>query len=73
MGTVSLFIFTSSSGPPIYISTYNETPYEDPAIRAVISDEYFQNPNAWHVKIALVNYTTVEIHQSDRVLRQFRF
>ncbi|MBA0785097.1 hypothetical protein Gotri_000168, partial [Gossypium trilobum] len=42
------------------------TTYEDPAIRAVIPDEYFQNPNAWHVKVALVNYATVEMHQSDR-------
>ncbi|MBA0673728.1 hypothetical protein Goklo_029659, partial [Gossypium klotzschianum] len=49
------------------------TPYEDPAIRAVISDEYFQNPNAWHVKVSLVNYATVEMHQSNKVLRQFRF
>ncbi|MBA0785297.1 hypothetical protein Gotri_028204 [Gossypium trilobum] len=45
------------------------TPYEDPTIRAIIPDEYFQNPNAWHAKVALVNYTTVEMHQSDRVLR----
>ncbi|KAH1097789.1 hypothetical protein J1N35_014710 [Gossypium stocksii] len=44
------------------------TPYEDPVIRAVILDEYFQNPNAWHVKLPLVNYATVEMHQSDRVL-----
>ncbi|MBA0876693.1 hypothetical protein Goshw_001606 [Gossypium schwendimanii] len=107
MGTVSLSIFTSSSGPPIYIPTHNElirwnhlasyarlpasledirllldqqseaqfqwTPYEDPAIRVVIPNEYFQNPNAWHVKVALVNYATVEMHQSDRVLRQFGF
>ncbi|MBA0876696.1 hypothetical protein Goshw_001606, partial [Gossypium schwendimanii] len=42
------------------------TPYEDPAIRVVIPNEYFQNPNAWHVKVALVNYATVEMHQSDR-------
>ncbi|KAG8499591.1 hypothetical protein CXB51_006213 [Gossypium anomalum] len=49
------------------------TPYEDPAIRAVISDEYLQNPNAWHVKVSLVNFTIVEMHQSDRVLRQFGF
>ncbi|MBA0670832.1 hypothetical protein Goklo_029143, partial [Gossypium klotzschianum] len=49
------------------------TPYEDPVIRAVISDEYLQNPNGWHVKVLLVNFTTVEMHQSDRVLRQFRF
>ncbi|KAG8501160.1 hypothetical protein CXB51_003246 [Gossypium anomalum] len=30
------------------------TPYDDPAIRAVISDEYVQNPNTWHVKVPLV-------------------
>ncbi|KAG8497102.1 hypothetical protein CXB51_008299 [Gossypium anomalum] len=50
-----------------------QTPYEDPAIRAVIPDEYLQNPNAWHVKVPLVNFAIVEMHQSDRVLRQFRF
>ncbi|KAG8496338.1 hypothetical protein CXB51_009196 [Gossypium anomalum] len=49
------------------------TPYDDPAIRAVIPDEYVQNPNAWHVKVPLVNYVTVEMHESDKVLRQFRF
>ncbi|KAG8472888.1 hypothetical protein CXB51_034856 [Gossypium anomalum] len=30
------------------------TPYEDPAIRAVILEEFFQNPNIWHVKVPLV-------------------
>ncbi|MBA0753002.1 hypothetical protein Gogos_022277, partial [Gossypium gossypioides] len=49
------------------------TPYEDLAIRAVIPDEYFQNRNGWHVKVPLVNFATVEMHQSDRVLRQFGF
>ncbi|MBA0672191.1 hypothetical protein Goklo_029440 [Gossypium klotzschianum] len=49
------------------------TPYEDPAIRAVIPDEYFQNPNAWHVKVPLVNFSIVEMHQSNRVLRQLGF
>ncbi|KAG8499277.1 hypothetical protein CXB51_005782 [Gossypium anomalum] len=49
------------------------TPYEDPAIRAVIPDEFLQNPNPWHVKVALVDYATMEMHQSDRVLRQFGF
>ncbi|MBA0878539.1 hypothetical protein Goshw_007525, partial [Gossypium schwendimanii] len=34
------------------------TPYEDPAIRAVILDECFQNLNAWHVKVPLVNFAT---------------
>ncbi|KAH1107559.1 hypothetical protein J1N35_011327 [Gossypium stocksii] len=45
------------------------TPYEDPTIWAVILDGYFQNPNIWHVKVSLVNFATVEMHQSDRVLR----
>ncbi|MFQ6623850.1 hypothetical protein Gotur_003280 [Gossypium turneri] len=49
------------------------TPHEDPTIRAVIPDEFFQNLNIWHVKVPLVNYTTVEMHQMDKVLRQFRF
>ncbi|KAK5832845.1 hypothetical protein PVK06_016648 [Gossypium arboreum] len=49
------------------------TPYEDPEIRAEIPDEFFQNPNIWHVKVLLVNYAIVEMHQLDRVLRQFRF
>ncbi|KAH1091648.1 hypothetical protein J1N35_018905 [Gossypium stocksii] len=50
-----------------------QTPYEDLAIRAVIPDEFFQNSNIWHVKVPLVNFATVEMHQSDRVLGQFGF
>ncbi|MFQ6622013.1 hypothetical protein Gotur_003120 [Gossypium turneri] len=49
----------SLSEPPIYISTHNE---------AVIPDEFFQNLNIWHVKVPLVNYATVEMHQTDRVI-----
>ncbi|MBA0875572.1 hypothetical protein Goshw_003335, partial [Gossypium schwendimanii] len=49
------------------------TPYKDPAIRAVIPDEFLQNRIAWHVKVALINYGTMEPHQSDRVLRQFGY
>ncbi|KAH1083696.1 hypothetical protein J1N35_023457 [Gossypium stocksii] len=49
------------------------TPYEDPAVRAVIPDEFLQNPNIWHVKAPMVTYAIVEMHQSDRVLRQFGF
>ncbi|MFQ6624875.1 hypothetical protein Gotur_003541, partial [Gossypium turneri] len=41
---------------------------QDLAIRAVIPNEFFQNPNIWHVKVSLVNYTTIEMHQTDRVL-----
>ncbi|KAH1064484.1 hypothetical protein J1N35_029471 [Gossypium stocksii] len=47
--------------------------YEDSAIRAVIPDEFFQNLNIWHVKVPMVTYAIVEMHQSDRVLRQFGF
>ncbi|KAG8480406.1 hypothetical protein CXB51_025084 [Gossypium anomalum] len=49
------------------------TPYEDSAIWAVISDEFFQNLNIWHVKVPLVNYAIVEMHRSDRVLQKFGF
>ncbi|KAH1090772.1 hypothetical protein J1N35_018029 [Gossypium stocksii] len=49
------------------------TPYEDPKIQAIILDEFFQNLNIWHVKVLLVNYATVKMYQTDRVLRQFRF
>ncbi|MBA0726223.1 hypothetical protein Golax_002065, partial [Gossypium laxum] len=50
-----------------------QTPYEVLTIRIVIPDEFFQNLNIWHVKFLLVNYATVKMHQTDRVLRQFRF
>ncbi|MBA0838197.1 hypothetical protein Goarm_010276 [Gossypium armourianum] len=46
---------------------------QDPTIRAVIPDKFFQNLNIWHVKGPLVNYATIEMHQTDRVLRQFGF
>ncbi|KAH1083366.1 hypothetical protein J1N35_023127 [Gossypium stocksii] len=49
------------------------TPYKDLAIQAVIPDEFFQNPNIWHVKVPLVNYATIKMHQTDRVLWQFGF
>ncbi|MFQ6636420.1 hypothetical protein Gotur_014161, partial [Gossypium turneri] len=47
------------------------TLYEDLTIQAVIPEEFLQNPNAWHAKVVLINYATVEPHQTDRVLRQF--
>ncbi|MFQ6655263.1 hypothetical protein Gotur_025903 [Gossypium turneri] len=49
------------------------TSYKDPIIQAVNLDEYLQNPNAWLVNVPLVNFAIVEMHQSDRVLWQFRF
>ncbi|MBA0866694.1 hypothetical protein Goshw_023491, partial [Gossypium schwendimanii] len=44
------------------------TPYEDPAIRALILNEIFHNLNIWHVKVPLGNYATVEMHQTNSVL-----
>ncbi|MFQ6623180.1 hypothetical protein Gotur_002811 [Gossypium turneri] len=42
------------------------TPYEDLTIRAVISDQFFQNPNIWQVKVPFVNYAIIEMHQTDK-------
>ncbi|KAG8481049.1 hypothetical protein CXB51_025761 [Gossypium anomalum] len=41
---------------------------KDSAIQAVIPDEFFVNPNAWHVEVILVVYATVKMHEIDRVL-----
>ncbi|KAK5785170.1 hypothetical protein PVK06_039722 [Gossypium arboreum] len=49
------------------------TPYEDSTIQAVILNEFLQNLNIWHVRVPLVSYTIVEIHQMDRLLQQFRW
>ncbi|MFQ6659452.1 hypothetical protein Gotur_028351 [Gossypium turneri] len=49
------------------------TPYEDPVIRVVILEEFFVNPNSLHVKVPFVMYATVEMHEADRVFRQFGF
>ncbi|KAG8486315.1 hypothetical protein CXB51_019657 [Gossypium anomalum] len=88
MGSVSLSIFTPSTsyvGIPTTLEDirllldqrlevhFQWTLYEDQTIRAVIPDEFFQNLNIWHVKVSLINYATVEMHQTDRVFRQFGF
>ncbi|MBA0763245.1 hypothetical protein Gotri_012730 [Gossypium trilobum] len=54
---------------PFLCPQFQWTSYEDPTIRVVILDEFFQNSNIWHVKVRLVNYATVEMHQTNRVLR----
>ncbi|MBA0768360.1 hypothetical protein Gotri_017163 [Gossypium trilobum] len=41
------------------------TPYEDPIIREVIPEEFLVNPKVWHVKVSLVVYATVEMHETD--------
>ncbi|MBA0765176.1 hypothetical protein Gotri_014425 [Gossypium trilobum] len=74
MGAIPVIIFTSSSKLPVYIPSRNKferTPYEDPAIQECILEKFFVNPNIWNVKIPLVVYIIVEMHESNRVLRQF--
>ncbi|KAG8486788.1 hypothetical protein CXB51_020149 [Gossypium anomalum] len=75
-----IYIFTHNEVEPFdelcrntYLSR-RYTTYIRPTIGSrIILDEFFQNPNVWHMKVPLVNYATVEMHQSDRILRQFRF
>ncbi|KAK5838921.1 hypothetical protein PVK06_007668 [Gossypium arboreum] len=72
MGTISAAIFTSSNELPVYIPTHNKfecTPYEDLTIREVILEEFFVNLNTWHLKVPLIIYDIVEMHEIDRVLR----
>ncbi|KAH1097322.1 hypothetical protein J1N35_014243 [Gossypium stocksii] len=76
MGVVPAAIFTSLSRLPLYISTPNKfewMPYSDPTIQECILLEFLVNPHIWHVKVSLVVYITLEMHESDRVLRQFKF
>ncbi|MBA0868778.1 hypothetical protein Goshw_018619 [Gossypium schwendimanii] len=47
--------------------------YKDPTPPECIPSKLLVNPNIWHVKLTLVVYATVEMHESNRVLRQFRF
>ncbi|MBA0553994.1 hypothetical protein Golob_013129 [Gossypium lobatum] len=45
------------------------TPYKDLIIKECIIEEFFMNPNIWHVKMSLVVYAIVEIYEFDRVLQ----
>ncbi|MBA0556031.1 hypothetical protein Golob_026172 [Gossypium lobatum] len=49
------------------------TSYSDSTIQECILSKFMVNPNIWHMKVSLVVYTTLEMHESDRVLRQFEF
>ncbi|MBA0857216.1 hypothetical protein Goshw_009002, partial [Gossypium schwendimanii] len=55
------------------MGAFEWTPYEDPAIQEVIPEEFLGNPNIWYMKVSLVVYITVEMHETDRILWQFRF
>ncbi|MFQ6630715.1 hypothetical protein Gotur_008998 [Gossypium turneri] len=43
---------------------------EDLAIPEVIHEKFFVNPNIWHVKVSLVVYATIEMHETDRRLNE---
>ncbi|MFQ6661469.1 hypothetical protein Gotur_029619 [Gossypium turneri] len=47
--------------------------YKDPTIQECIPSIFLVNPNIWHMKVPLVVYATMEMHESDRVLWQFGF
>ncbi|MBA0667953.1 hypothetical protein Goklo_000948, partial [Gossypium klotzschianum] len=47
--------------------------YANLRIRACIPAEYLANPKIWHIKVPLIVYAKVEMHESDRVMRQFKF
>ncbi|MBA0778240.1 hypothetical protein Gotri_006131 [Gossypium trilobum] len=46
---------------------------KDLTIRECIPSEFLVNPNIWYVNVPLVVYDTIEIHESNSVLRQFEF
>ncbi|KAH1064270.1 hypothetical protein J1N35_029257 [Gossypium stocksii] len=76
MGVVPTVIFTPSSGPPLYILTLNKfewTLYSDPKIQECIPFEFLVNPNMWHMKVPLVVYVMVEMHELEIALQKFRF
>ncbi|KAK5794091.1 hypothetical protein PVK06_035292 [Gossypium arboreum] len=45
------------------------TPDSGLRIQAYIPSEILVNPNMWHVKVPLVVYTMVEMHESDQVMQ----
>ncbi|KAK5843172.1 hypothetical protein PVK06_005615 [Gossypium arboreum] len=76
MGIVLATIFTSPSQLPLYFPACNKfewTQYSSPRIQQCILFEFLVNPNIWHVKIPLIVYATVDMHESDRVMRQLGF
>ncbi|MBA0566714.1 hypothetical protein Golob_011507 [Gossypium lobatum] len=47
--------------------------YSNPRIQECIPSKFLVNPNIWHVKVPLVVYVMVEMHELERVLWKFRF
>ncbi|KAH1091267.1 hypothetical protein J1N35_018524 [Gossypium stocksii] len=38
-----------------------------------IPSEFLVNPNIWHLKVPLIVYATIKMHESDKVMQQFGF
>ncbi|MBA0873391.1 hypothetical protein Goshw_001546 [Gossypium schwendimanii] len=57
---------------PILLDQQSKTDFEwmsytNLRIRACIPAEYLANPKIWHMKVPLIVYAKVEMHESDRV------
>ncbi|MBA0709567.1 hypothetical protein Golax_024595 [Gossypium laxum] len=46
-------------------------PYANPRIQECLLDEFLANHRIWHVKVPLIMFATVEIHEFNRVIQQF--
>ncbi|KAK5818757.1 hypothetical protein PVK06_023702 [Gossypium arboreum] len=46
-------------------------PYADPRIQECSLAEFLANHNIWHVKVPLVIFAMIEIHESNLVMQQF--
>ncbi|MFQ6658552.1 hypothetical protein Gotur_027768 [Gossypium turneri] len=47
--------------------------YSDPTIQEYIPSKFLVNSNIYHIKVSLVAYAVVEMHESDRMFRQFGY
>ncbi|KAH1047574.1 hypothetical protein J1N35_038358 [Gossypium stocksii] len=68
MGMIPVTIFTSLNQHPLLILTRNKfewKSYADPKIQECIPDEFFANCNIWHVKVSLIVFVTMEMHESN--------
>ncbi|KAK5825294.1 hypothetical protein PVK06_020109 [Gossypium arboreum] len=56
-----------------YFLMFGWKSYGDPTISECILSKLLVNPKIWHVKVSLVMYATMEMHELNRVLPQFGF
>ncbi|MBA0583697.1 hypothetical protein Gorai_014544, partial [Gossypium raimondii] len=46
-------------------------PYADPRIQEYVSTKFLANHNIWNVKVPLIIFAIIEMHESNQVMRQF--